>query len=198
MLYIVKSNLSEMKNIKLFSGILSLLSLMACSKPVARSEGAASKSSFYDLSFTDINGKNVSMSEFKGKKIMIVNTASECGYTPQYEGLEKLYEEKKANLVVIGFPANDFLGQEPGSNEEIAEFCKSNYGVTFPMSEKITVKGEAMHPVYKWLTDKTKNGWNTQEPKWNFHKYVISENGELIKVFPSGTKPSDAELLEVL
>ncbi len=186
------------KNIKFISGILSLLSLAACSKPVSRPEGSASKSSFYDLSYTDINGNKVSMSEYKGKKILIVNTASKCGYTPQYKDLEKLYEERKGNLVIIGFPANDFLGQEPGSNKEIAEFCSTNYNITFPMSEKITVKGDEMHPVYKWLTDKDINGWNTQEPKWNFHKYLVNENGELIKVFPSGVKPYDKELTEAL
>ncbi|NUN10711.1 MAG: glutathione peroxidase [Ignavibacteriaceae bacterium] len=186
------------KHLKLFSGILSLFSLISCSKPVARPEGAESKSSIYELSYTDMDGKVVNLSDFRGKKILIVNTASKCGYTPQYEGLQKLYEENSGKLVVIGFPANDFMGQEPGTNEEIEEFCQTNYNITFPMSEKISVKDPNMHPVYKWLTDKTKNGWNTEEPKWNFHKYLINEQGELIKVFPSGVKPLDQELTSAL
>lgn len=186
------------KYMKLFSGIISLFSLIACSKPVAKPEGAESKSSFYELSFTDIYGKTVKLSDFKGKKILIVNTASKCGYTPQYEGLQKLYQDYSDKLVVIGFPANDFMGQEPGTNEEIEQFCKTNYNVTFPMSEKISVKNPDMHPVYRWLTDKNKNGWNTEEPKWNFHKYLIDEKGELIKVFPSGVKPMSEEITSLL
>jgi len=163
-----------------------------------RPKDAKSRKSIYELSFTSIDGKKVSLSEFRGKKILFVNVASKCGFTPQYEELEKLYEEYKDKITVIGFPANDFMNQEPGSNEQIANFCKTTYGVKFPMSEKTTVVGKFKHDIYKWLTDKTLNGWNDSEPKWNFHKYLVDENGELIAVFPSATKPISEKILAYL
>lgn len=161
-------------------------------------EGAKSVKSIYEYSYTSIDGKSVGLDAFRGKKMLFVNVASKCGFTPQYDDLEKLYEEHKDRLVVLGFPANDFMGQEPGSNEEIASFCKLNYGVTFPLSEKVSVVGEGKHPIYKWLTDKSLNGWNSAEPKWNFHKYLVSETGELLAVFPSSTKPGSGEILSHL
>ena len=123
---------------------------------------------------------------------MIVNTASECGLTPQYENLQSLYEQNKDNnFVIVGFPANNFGGQEPGSNEEIAQFCKMNYGVSFPMMSKISVKGDDMHPIYSYLTQKSKNGLEDSEVAWNFQKYLIDENGKLVRVVPPKTLPTD-------
>lgn len=148
--------------------------------------------------FTTLGGEEVSLSQYKGKKILIVNTASKCGYTPQYEGLEKLYEENKDKLVIIGFPANNFAAQEPGSNDEIAAFCEKNYGVSFPMSEKISVKGDDTAPIYQWLTQKKYNKVKDSEVKWNFQKYLIDENGQLIEVFESAVKPLSYEILSHL
>jgi glutathione peroxidase len=161
-------------------------------------EGARSAKSIYEYSYTSIDGKEVKLEAYRGKKILFVNVASKCGFTPQYEDLEKLYEQWKEKLVIVGFPANDFMGQEPGTNDEIASFCRLNYGVTFPLSEKVTVVGEGKHPIYQWLTDKSLNGWNAAEPKWNFHKYLVSETGELIAVFPSSTKPESEEIVSHL
>lgn len=150
---------------------------------------------FHDLSIKSLDGKQtINFSQFKGKKVLCVNTASECGYTPQYEGLQKLQEKFKDKLVVIGFPCNQFGGQEPGNNEEIATFCKKNYGVTFTLTEKIDVKGKNQHPVYQWLCQKTNNGVGDYEVKWNFNKFLINEKGELVSYFPSSVKPQSAEL----
>lgn len=159
---------------------------------------AKSTTSVYDINYTSIDGKEMNLQQYKGKKILIVNVASKCGFTPQYAELEKLYETHKDKLVIVGFPANDFKKQEPGTNTEIAQFCSLNYGVTFPMAAKISVIGENKHPLYKWLTDKKLNGWNDQEPQWNFFKYLIDEKGELIHVFPSTTKPMDEEIINSL
>ncbi len=154
---------------------------------------------FYDLKAETIDGKPFSFEQLKGKKVMIVNTASKCGYTPQYYDLEKLYEAyKDSNFVIIGFPANDFLKQEPGTNEEIKSFCTLNYGVTFPMMAKIHVKGKNIHPVYQWLTQKDKNGVLDSKIKWNFQKYIIDENGNLLNVFYSKTKPFDESIVKLL
>jgi len=158
-------------------------------------KNAKSLKSIYEYSFTSIDGKKTALSDFRGRKILFVNVASKCGFTPQYESLEELYEKYKDELVVIGFPANDFKNQEPGTNEEIAGFCRTTYGVKFPMSEKTTVIGKDRHEIYKWLTDKSLNGWNDEEPKWNFHKYLVDETGELIAVFPSMTKPTGDKIL---
>ena len=134
-----------------------------------------------------------------GKKVMIVNVASKCGYTPQYADLEKLYETyKDKNFVILGFPANDFLEQERGTNEEIKSFCTLNYGVTFPMMAKITVKGDAMSPVYQWLTMKAKNGVSDSKIKWNFQKYIIDENGHLMAYFDPATKPFDEAIIKLI
>ncbi len=152
----------------------------------------------YDFKVESLEGGTIDFSKFKGKKILIVNTASKCGYTPQYEGLEKLYEAHKDNLVIVGFPANNFLYQEPGSNDKIAEFCKKNYGVTFPMAAKISVKGSDKAPIYEWLTNKKYNGYDDTKVKWNFQKYLIDEHGKLVAVFYPGTKPESDEVLAAI
>lgn len=154
--------------------------------------------SIYDFKVPALEKGSIDFSRFKGKKILIVNTASECGFTPQYEGLEQLSHTQKDKLVIVGFPANDFGSQEPGSNAEIAGFCKKNYGVTFPMAAKITVKGNQMAPIYQWLTQKKHNGYTDSDVKWNFQKYLIDEQGKLIAVFPSATKPDSQELLDAI
>ncbi len=152
--------------------------------------------SFYDLKAKTIDGKDFNFSDLKGKKIMIVNTASKCGYTPQYEDLEKLYKTyKDKNFVIIGFPANNFGRQEPGTNDEIKEFCTKNYGVTFQMMEKIDVKGDDMNAVYKWLTSKELNGKMDSSVKWNFQKYLIDEKGNLVDVAYSSDKPMDDKIV---
>ena len=152
----------------------------------------------YDFHVKDIDGQTVVLSKYKGKKLLIVNTASQCGYTPQYAGLEELAKKYDGKLVVIGFPSNDFGGQEPGSATEIKSFCQKNYGVTFPMMEKVKVKGDNAHPLFAYLSKKSENGVADGEPKWNFNKYLISEEGKLIKSFQSGTKPMDKEITELL
>jgi glutathione peroxidase len=154
-----------------------------------------STQTIYDFKVTDIDGKEYDLGSLKGKKVMIVNTASKCGLTPQYEELEKLYQTyKDQNFVIVGFPSNDFMSQEPGSDAEIKEFCKKNYGVSFPMMSKIEVKGKEMHPLYKFLTEKSQNGYSDNSVKWNFQKYLINEEGKLVKVIPPGTKPLSEEI----
>ncbi len=135
----------------------------------------------------------IDFNQYKGKKVVLINVASKCGYTPQYADWEAFHKKHGDNIVVLGFPANNFMGQEPGSNEEIAEFCQRNYGVSFQMFEKISVKGSDQHPLYQWLSQKDKNGWNDKEPSWNFCKYVVNESGALTHFFAPGIKPDDAE-----
>jgi len=154
--------------------------------------------SIYDYKVTALDGTEIDFGTFRGKKILIVNTASECGYTPQYAALEKLHKAHPDNLVIVGFPANDFGRQEPGSNKEIAAFCKQNYGVTFPMAEKITVKGDEMAPIYRWLTDRRLNGVRDSKVKWNFQKYLIDETGRLVEIFNSAVKPDSPEMLSAI
>lgn len=150
----------------------------------------------YNYRVKDIAGDDFDFASLKGKKIMIVNTASECGLTPQYEQLQAVYEEfKDKNFVIIGFPANNFGSQEPGSNEQIATFCKKNYGVSFPIMSKISVKGSDMHPIYQFLTQKAKNGLQDSEVQWNFQKYLIDEKGHLAKVISPRTLPNDPEII---
>lgn len=156
-----------------------------------------SQTKFYDFVVTDIEGNDYALSQLAGKKVMVVNTASKCGLTPQYEGLEKLYKEFGGDdFVIIGFPANNFLRQEPGSNAEIAEFCSLNYGVSFPMMSKISVKGKDIHPLYQWLTSKEKNGFEDSKVSWNFQKYLIGKDGKLEKVISPKIKPYDSEILD--
>lgn len=155
------------------------------------------QNSFYDFKVKAIDGKEFDLSSLKGKKVMIVNTASKCGNTPQYKNLETLYENyKDKNFVIIGFPANNFLNQEPGTNKDIANFCEVNYGVTFPMMEKISVKGNDQHPLYAWLTKKALNGTMDSEVTWNFQKYLIDENGNLIGVIAPKEKPDSQKVID--
>ena len=155
------------------------------------------KETIYQYKVTTLDGKEFDFSTLKGKKILIVNTASKCGLTPQYKDLEALYKEyKDKGLVIVGFPANNFASQEPGTNQEIAEFCQMNYGVTFPMMEKISVKGADMAPIYHFLTEKSKNGLQDSQVEWNFQKYLINEKGELEKVIGPQTLPTDPQVLD--
>ncbi len=155
-------------------------------------------SSFYDLKATSIDGEEISFKKYKGKKVLIVNTASSCGYTYQYEGLQKLNDIYGKDVEILGFPANDFLFQERGSDAEIADFCEKNYGVTFQIFSKITTKGRNQSPVYTWLTNKDLNGWNEKKPTWNFCKYLIDENGNLVEFFDKSVKPMSKEITELL
>jgi glutathione peroxidase len=156
----------------------------------------SSDKTIYSFKVKDIQGNDFDLATLKGKKVMIVNTASECGLTPQYEQLEQLYQTyKDKNFVIIGFPSNDFLSQEPGSNEEIASFCKKNYGVTFPMMSKISVKGTDKHELYQFLTTKALNGVEESEVQWNFQKYLINEEGMLVKMISPRTLPTDPSIL---
>jgi len=150
---------------------------------------AQAQTSIYDLNYTSIEGETVSLKSFEGKYILFVNVASECGFTPQYEGLEKLSEQYKDQLVVIGLPCDQFGGQEPGGSEEIQSFCKVRYGVNFPLSEKISVKGGKQHSIYKWLTTKAENNKSNSSVKWNFQKYLVGPKGEFVDYYYSITKP---------
>lgn len=156
-------------------------------------ENVIASESFYTLNAVLNNGEKISFEKYRNKKVLIVNLASQCGFTPQYEELEKLYKQNK-NLEILGFPSNNFGSQEPGTDEEINQFCKINFGVTFPVFKKNDVKGNAKQPVYEWLTEKSKNGWNKLEPQWNFYKYLIDEKGNLSKVFSSSVSPMDIKL----
>lgn len=151
--------------------------------------------SIYDLTIEDIDGNLIRMSDFKGKYILCVNVASHCGYTPQYEDLQTLYDRYQDKLVVIGFPCNQFLNQEPGENEEIKTFCTKNYGVTFPLTTKIDVKGSGQHPVYQWLTTQEVEGIKSHTVKWNFHKFLINPEGKLIGVFSSKVNPLHEDII---
>lgn len=157
-----------------------------------------SKKSIYDIKISSIEDETINLNDFKGKKILFVNVASKCGYTPQYAELQKLHEKYKDQLVIIGVPCNQFMGQEPGTNEEIVSFCQKNYGVSFLMTEKVDVKGSSQHPLYAWLTNKELNGHSDSKVKWNFQKYLVSESGELIDVFSPGIDPLDERILSKL
>ena len=154
--------------------------------------------SIYDFKVEALDGQTIDFSKYKGKKILIVNTASKCGYTKQYEGLEALYKKYQDKLVIVGFPANNFGGQEPGTNTEIGEFCKKNYGVTFPMAAKVSVKGDDKAPIFKWLTSKSENGVLDAEIGWNFGKFLLDENGHLLSYFPSKITPMSEEITSKL
>ena len=153
--------------------------------------------SIHQFTTNDLSGKEFDLGSLKGKKAMIVNTASKCGLTPQYKQLQAIYETYGSNgFVIVGFPANNFMAQEPGSDAEIADFCEANYGVTFPMMSKIDVVGEEMHPIYKFLTQKEKNGLMDSKVTWNFQKYLLNEEGILEKVIDSRTSPDDPEVID--
>lgn len=154
------------------------------------------RESIHQFKVKDIKGNEFDFADLEGKKIMIINTASECGFTPQYENLESLYKKYNTkDFIIVGFPANNFGQQEPGSNAEIEKFCKANFGVTFPMMSKISVKGNDMHPVYHFLSEKSKNGLENSEVKWNFQKYLLNEKGQLEKVYDSKTLPDDPKIV---
>jgi glutathione peroxidase len=147
--------------------------------------------SIYDFKVKSLSGKEIDFAQFRGKKLLLVNTASKCGFTPQYEGLEKVHEQFRDKVTVLGFPANNFLHQEPGSSQEIAEFCQVNYGVTFQMFEKISVKGKNQHPLYQWLEAKT-----GKRPDWNFAKYLVSEDGSEVTFFKAGVEPESRKIID--
>ena len=151
--------------------------------------------SVYDIVMKSIDGEEIKFDQYKGQKLLIVNTASECGFTPQYEDLQELNEKYGDKITILGFPSNNFGGQEPGTNEEISKFCTNNYNISFQMFEKIDVVGNNKNPLYKWLTDQSLNGWNSSEPSWNFCKYLVSEEGELMKFYGSAIKPLSDEIL---
>lgn len=187
-----------MKSISLFVTILTLFSCQnqAQNNKKMETQAAVKTETIYQFKVTDLYGKEFDFASLKGKKILIVNTASECGLTPQYKDLENIYEKyKNLNFVIVGFPANNFGAQEPGSNEQIAKFCEMNYGVTFPMMEKISVKGEDIHELYTFLTQKSRNGLQDSEVEWNFQKYLINEEGQLIKVLSPRVLPTDAAIV---
>lgn len=175
--------------------VFSLLNFLFAKKPVPP---ANMPKTIYEFKVPALDGSTIDFAKYKGKKILIVNTASKCGFTPQYEALEALYEKYKDKLVIVGFPANNFLRQEPGSNEEIASFCKKNYGVTFPMAAKISVKGKNMASIYIWLTDEKYNGVKSSNVKWNFQKYLLDENGKLVDVFAPSVKPDSEEIISAI
>ena len=190
---------------KLFIVILSIGAfLQSCTqqkKEIAKDENSTTKQTMkniYDYKVESIDGKEINFADYKGKKILIVNTASECGFTKQYADLQKVSEEYKNNLVVVGFPANNFGGQEPGSNTEIGAFCEKNYGVTFPLAAKVSVKGDDTAPIFKFLTDKDLNGVKNTTIMWNFTKFLIDENGKLVDTFISTTKPTDNAITKYL
>lgn len=155
--------------------------------------------SIYNIKIMQLDEKtSLDLSQYKGKKILFVNTASECGFTPQYEDLQKLQNKYAEKLVIIGSPCNQFGGQEPGSSDQIATFCKKNFGVTFMLTQKIDVKGESQHPLYQWLTNKTKNGVLDSEVKWNFNKFLVDENGKLLAYFASTTGPMSSNITDLI
>ncbi len=192
-----------MKN--LFFVAFTALSLVSCmdnnaqnkTTSTTKTDKVMEKQSIYQFKVTDLSGKEFDFASLKGKKILVVNTASKCGLTPQYKNLQTIYDQyKDKNLVIVGFPANNFASQEPGTSTEIAEFCQQNYGVTFPMMDKISVKGNDMAPIYQFLTEKSKNGLEDSEVQWNFQKYLIDENGHLAKVVKPQTLPTDREIVD--
>jgi len=178
-----------MQKILLIAGIILFTSFFSPKKKV---------NTVYKFKVEALEGGKIDFKKFKGKKILIVNTASKCGHTPQYEELQKLYQQYSRKLVIVGFPANNFGGQEPGSSTEIKEFCKRNYGVTFPMAAKVSVKGDDIAPIFKWLTDKDENGVLDVEIKWNFTKFLLDEKGVLKAKFDTKVKPMSQEITKYL
>ena len=188
---------------KIFIFLLSVVAIVqSCAQKKSEVSKAKTKEimgkTIYDFKVESLDGKEINFADFKGKKILIVNTASECGFTPQYADLEKLYEQYKNKLVIVGFPANNFGSQEPGTNTEIGAFCQKNYGVTFPMAAKVSVKGDDTAPIYKFLTEKELNGVKNSDILWNFTKFLVDEKGTLIDSFVSTTKPTDEAITKYL
>lgn len=157
----------------------------------------SAQETIYEFTVNDIDGNEFPLSQLKGKKVMIVNVASECGFTPQYEAIEQVYETyKDSNFIIIAFPANNFKEQEPGTNKEIKQFCSLNYGLTFPIMAKISVKGDEIHPLYKWLTNKDLNGTSNSSVKWNFQKYLINEEGKIDHVINPWVEPDNKKIIK--
>ncbi len=175
---------------KYFLTLAAVMMLSAFTLPINKT--------IHNFKVKSIDGGTIDFAKFKGKKILVVNVASQCGFTRQYEGLEKLYESHKDKLVIVGFPANNFGSQEPGSDGEILQFCKARFGVTFPMASKISVKGDDTAPIYKWLTSKTENGVLDATIGWNFNKFLLDENGKMIAYFPSKVEPDSEEITKWL
>jgi glutathione peroxidase len=186
-----------------------LLAGLGCRQPQVQNEikimennraqiPASQPKSVYDFEFKTLQGEEIALSDFKGRKMLLVNVASECGYTPQYKELQELYDKYGDKVVVLGFPANDFGGQEPGTNEEIAAFCERNYGVKFPVFQKITVTGPDAHPLYQYLSARSLNGVTDEKPTWNFCKYLIDEKGRVINFYPSKVKPLSDEIISAI
>ena len=189
---------ARQKILKLLYPLFHRATLLAGKSNKVLKSHTMANNSFYDLSVTLNNGNSLDFNTLKGKKVLLVNTASDCGYTRQYEGLQALHE-KSSGLVIIGFPANDFGEQEKGSDSTIEQFCKVNFGVTFPLAAKSTVvKGANQNEVYQWLTDKNKNGWNEAAPTWNFCKYLVNEQGDLTHFFEAAIEPMGTELTAAL
>lgn len=181
---------------KLYPLITGVSKMFGAKNKVIKNDAEVTPStSIFDININSNNGKEISLKDYQGKYILIANTASNCGFTGQYDELQKLYQDHQDKLVVIGFPANDFQEQEKGSDEEISEFCRINYGVTFPLASKsVVVKNEEQHPVFKWLTDKSKNGWNDQAPEWNFSKYLVAPDGKLLGYYGTAVSPLDIKI----
>jgi glutathione peroxidase len=198
----IQSNMSTRQNMlkSVYPALTSITRFFGVnSRVVLPEEKNAPVVSLYDIPFETIAGEQSSLAAYKGKKIVVVNTASDCGYTGQYEELQTLYAQAKGEIMIVGFPANDFKAQEKGSNEQIASFCKKNYGVEFPIAAKASVvKGSNQHPVFAWLSDPAKNGWNKEAPAWNFSKYIIDEEGKLIGYFDPGVSPLGKDFLKAL
>ena len=176
----------------MFSLIVIAIIQLSCTGPEMT---AVVPESFYDFKMKAIDGSTIDFTTFKGKKILLVNVASKCGYTRLYEDLQKLHELYGNKVTILGFPANNFGKQEPGTNEEIALFCSQNYGVSFQMFEKISVKGDDMNPLYHWLSEEKYNGWNNEAPSWNFCKYLVNEKGELVAFYPSKVEPLSDDII---
>ena len=198
----IQSNMSTRQNMlkSVYPALTSITRFFGVnSRVVLPEEKNAPVVSLYEIPFETIAGEQTSLAAYKGKKIVVVNTASDCGYTGQYEELQTLYAQAKGEIMIVGFPANDFKAQEKGSNEQIASFCKKNYGVEFPIATKASVvKGSNQHPVFAWLSDPAKNGWNKEAPAWNFSKYIIDEEGKLIGYFDPGVSPLGKDFLKAL
>ncbi len=187
-----------MKNILFAFLCLGTIACNAQQKGTTTTNTTAMPQNIYQFTVPSLDGKEINFADFKGKKILVVNTASECGYTPQYKDLEALYEKYQDKLVIVGFPANNFGGQEPGTNTDIKAFCEKNYGVSFPMAAKVSVKGDDTAPIYQWLTSKAANGVLDATVSWNFNKFLLDENGKLIAYYPSKVTPMSEEITSKL
>ena len=183
-----------MRTVFNITGLISIVLLGLSFKSSNDMTMNTTSTTIYDIKINSLMGSAIELGDYKNKKILFVNVASKCGFTPQYEDLQKLYDEYNNQLMIIGVPCNQFGGQEPGNAEEIQTFCSKNYGVEFLITEKVDVKGDNQHPLYQWLTQKTLNGKMDSEVKWNFQKYLVDENGHLMDMFPSMTKPLSSKI----